>query len=299
MGNKYGKGEFTMGQLETVKAGLVLEGGGMRGVYTAGVLDFFIDNNLYFSDIYGVSAGACHMCSYISQQKERAYRVNVDYLQDKNYCSMYSLLTTGDLFGAEMCYNKIPNELDPYDYEAFERYPGNAYAVVTNIETGKPEYIRLEEMHRDITAIQASASLPLVSRNVYIDGVPYLDGGIADAIPIMKSLQDGNKKNVVIMTKEVGYRRKPSSNMTAIRLRYRKYPELVKDMERRHIVYNKTLDFLEEHEKKGHIFVIRPKEDCGVGRIEKNKDKLRALYQMGYDDAKASFEDLKKYLKLS
>ncbi len=288
-----------MEPLEMVKAGLVLEGGGMRGVYTAGVLDFFIDQDLYFSDIYGVSAGACHMCSYISQQKERAYRVNVDYLQDKNYCSMYSLLKTGDLFGAEMCYDKIPNELDPYDYEAFGRYKGNAYAVVTNIETGKAEYIRMEDMHKDIIAIQASASLPLVSKNVYINGVPYLDGGVADAIPIMKSLQDGNKKNVVIMTKEVGYRRKPSSNMTAIRLRYRKYPELVKDMERRHIVYNKTLDFLEEHEKKGHIFVIRPKEDCGVGRIEKNKDKLRALYQMGYDDAKASFEDLKKYLKLS
>ena len=287
-----------MEPLEMVKAGLVLEGGGMRGVYTAGVLDFFIDQDLYFSDIYGVSAGACHMCSYISQQKERAYRVNVDYLEDKNYCSMYSLLKTGNLFGAEMCYDKIPNELDPYDYEAFGRYKGNAYAVVTNIETGKAEYIRMEDMHKDIIAIQASASLPLVSKNVYINGVPYLDGGVADAIPIMKSLQDGNKKNVVIMTKEVGYRRKPSSNMTAIRLRYRKYPELVKDMERRHIVYNKTLDFLEEHEKKGHIFVIRPKEDCGVGRIEKDKDKLRTLYQMGYDDAKASFEDLKKYLKL-
>ena len=287
-----------MEPLEMVKAGLVLEGGGMRGVYTAGVLDFFIDQDLYFSDIYGVSAGACHMCSYISQQRERAYRVNVDYLEDKNYCSMYSLLKTGNLFGAEMCYDKIPNELDPYDYEAFGRYKGNAYAVVTNIETGKAEYIRMEDMHKDIIAIQASASLPLVSKNVYINGVPYLDGGVADAIPIMKSLQDGNKKNVVIMTKEVGYRRKPSSNMTAIRLRYRKYPELVKDMERRHIVYNKTLDFLEEHEKKGHIFVIRPKEDCGVGRIEKDKDKLRTLYQMGYDDAKASFEDLKKYLKL-
>lgn len=287
-----------MEPLEMVKAGLVLEGGGMRGVYTAGVLDFFIDQDLYFSDIYGVSAGACHMCSYVSQQRERAYRVNVDYLEDKNYCSMYSLLKTGNLFGAEMCYDKIPNELDPYDYEAFGRYKGNAYAVVTNIETGKAEYIRMEDMHKDIIAIQASASLPLVSKNVYINGVPYLDGGVADAIPIMKSLQDGNKKNVVIMTKEVGYRRKPSSNMMAIRLRYRKYPELVKDMERRHIVYNKTLDFLEEHEKKGHIFVIRPKEDCGVGRIEKDKDKLRTLYQMGYDDAKASFEDLKKYLKL-
>ena len=159
-----------MEPLEMVKAGLVLEGGGMRGVYTAGVLDFFIDQDLYFSDIYGVSAGACHMCSYISQQRERAYRVNVDYLEDKNYCSMYSLLKTGNLFGAEMCYDKIPNELDPYDYEAFGRYKGNAYAVVTNIETGEPEYIPIKDLKKDIEAIRASASLPLVSRNVPWEG---------------------------------------------------------------------------------------------------------------------------------
>lgn len=288
-----------MEERRMINAGLVLEGGGMRGLYTAGVLDFFMDHDLYLSSIYGVSAGACHMCSYISKQRGRAYHVSVDYLKDKNYCSLYSLLTTGDLFNAKMCYEQIPDELNPYDFEAFENYPGRAYAVVTNIETGKAEYIPLVDMHKDIIAVRASASLPLVSRNVYIDGVPYLDGGMADSIPIVKSLQDGNKKNVIVMTKELGYRRKPSSNMTAIRLRYHKYPELIKDMEKRHIAYNRVLDFIEEHEKKGHVFVIRPKEDPKVGRLEKDAAKLKSLYDMGYQDAQACFEELKAYLKIS
>lgn len=285
--------------MEMIKSGLVLEGGGMRGIYTAGVLDYFMEQNLVFSDCYGVSAGACHLCSYLSGQKGRAYRISVDYLKDKEYCSLRSLITTGDLFGAKMCYDKIPNELNPYDYETFSAYGGRAYAVVTNILTGKAEYKPLREMHRDIIAVRASASLPLVSKNVYIDGIPYLDGGIADSIPILRSLRDGNKKNVIIMTKEVGYRRKPSSDMKAIRLFYHKYPALVRDMERRHIVYNRTLDFIEEHEKKGHLFVIRPKVNPNVGRLEKDEAKLRALYETGYEDAKASFKELKKYLKLS
>lgn len=281
-----------------IKGGLVLEGGGMRGIYTAGVLDYFLEQGLSFSDCYGVSAGACHLCSYLSKQKGRAYRVGVNYLKDKNYCGFRSLITTGDLFGVKMCYDRIPNELDPYDYDAFSAYPGRAYAVVTNIITGKAEYKPLREMHRDIIAVRASASLPLISNNVYIDGIPYLDGGISDSIPIIRSLKDGNKKNVVIMTKEVGYRRKPTSNMQAIKLRYHKYPNLVKDMARRHIVYNRILDFIEEQEKKGHIFVIRPKVNPNVGRLEKNEKKLKALYEIGYEDAKESFEDLKKYLKL-
>lgn len=290
--------ESTAKEEHMVKGGLVLEGGGMRGLYTAGVLDYFLEQGLFFSDCYGVSAGACHLCSYLSKQKGRAYRVCVDYLKDKNYCSLRSLITTGDLFGVKMCYDRIPNELDLYDYDTFSTYSGRAYAVVTNILTGKAEYKPLREMHRDIIAVRASASLPLVSNNVYIDNIPYLDGGIADSIPIIRSLRDGNKKNVVIMTKEVGYRRKPTSNMQAIRLRYRKYPNLVRDMSKRHIAYNRTLDFIEEHEKKGHIFVIRPKVNPNVGRLEKNEKKLKALYETGYEDAKESFEDLKKYLKL-
>ena len=151
-----------------IDCGLVLEGGGMKGMYTAGVLEYFMEKELYFKNCYGVSAGACHLCSYISKQRKRAYRVALDYLNDKNYCSMYSLVTTGDLFNADMCYNTIPNKLDPYDYKAAAKYEGNAYAVVTNIRTGEAEYMPLREMHRDTIAVRASASLPLVSRNVKI-----------------------------------------------------------------------------------------------------------------------------------
>ena len=182
----------------------------MKGIYTAGVLDFFLDKGIEFSSCYGVSAGACHLCSYLSKQRGRAYDISVDYLEDKNYCSVSSLLRTGDLFGVKMCYDDIPNRLNPYDYDAFNAYQGRAFAVVTNIETGRPEYLRLRDMHRDIAAVRASASLPLVSRNVNINGKLYLDGGLSDSVPIMHSILDGNRRNVVVLTKEVGYRRKPS-----------------------------------------------------------------------------------------
>lgn len=279
------------------EAGLVLEGGGMRGIYTAGVLDFFLEKNMEFASCYGVSAGAAHLCSYMSKQKGRAYRVGVDYLEDKDYCSAKSLLTTGDLFGADMCYDRIPNELDPYDYAAAEQYPGKCYAVVTNIETGRPEYIRLKDLHRDIIAVRASASLPLVSRNVEIDGKLYLDGGISDAIPIQKSILSGNRKNVVVMTKEVGYRRKPSSHLGLIQIRYLKYPKIYDLMSDRHIRYNETLDYLANQVKNGQAFLIQPKKDIGVGRIEKNKNKLHELYQAGYRDAGNCYEELKAYLE--
>ena len=160
------------------QAGLVLEGGGMKGVYTAGVLDFFTEKGIDFSHIYGVSAGACHMCSYLSRQKGRALSVSVDYLDTRRYCSLESLLTSGDLFNVDFCYHLIPEYLYPYDYETFEKYPGKAYSVVTNIETGQPEYLRVRDIRKDIDKIRASASLPLVARNVKIDGKLYLDGGM-------------------------------------------------------------------------------------------------------------------------
>ena len=278
------------------QAGLVLEGGGMKGIYTAGIIDFFIKKNLEFANCYGVSAGACHMCNFLSKQYGRSYRVVVNYIQDKEYCGWYSLLTTGDIFGAKMGYDKIPNELDPYDYEAFERYPGNAFAVATNIVTGEPEYMKLEEMHRDIIAVRASSSLPLVSKNVMINDIPYLDGGMSDSIPIVKSIADGNRKNVVILTKDVNYRRKPSSQLKLLKLKYRKYPKLVENMEKRHLVYNETLDFLEEEEKKGNVFVIRPKKKSDVGRIEKDPKKIIRLYKEGYRDAKECYDQLIEFL---
>ncbi len=210
------------------QAGLVLEGGGFKGIYTSGVLDFFLDKGIDFSSCYGVSAGACTLCSFLSRQRGRAYHVTVDYLEDKNYCSLYSLIKTGDLFGADMCYRKIPEELYPYDYESYEKYQGTFYSVVTNIESGQPEYIPIKDMKNEIDAVRASASLPLVSRNVSFQGKLYLDGGISDAIPLRQSIKDGNHKNVVIMTKEAGYRRKPSSMTSLIKLRYKKYPKVQK-----------------------------------------------------------------------
>jgi len=269
----------------------------MRGIYTAGVLDYFLEKGMEFSSCYGVSAGACNLCSYMSKQKGRAYHVNVDYLEDKQYCSLESLLKTGDLFGVEMCYDRIPNELNLYDYEAAEKYPGKCYAVVTNIETGKAEYIRLKDMHKDIIAVRASASLPMVSRNVEIDGKLYLDGGISDAIPIQKSILSGNRKNVVIMTKEEGYRRKPSDHLGLLKVRYLKYPKVYEMMRNRHIRYNETLDYLENQIKNGQAFLIQPKKDIGIGRIEKDRKKLRALYEEGYRDAESRYEELSAYLE--
>lgn len=278
------------------QAGLVLEGGGMKGIYTAGVLDFFLEKEMDFSSCYGVSAGACHLCSFLSKQKKRAYRVAVDYLDNKKYCSIFSLLTTGDLFGVNMCYDLIPNYLDPYDFEAFQRYEGKAYAVVTNIRTGEAEYLRLVDMHKDIQAVRASSSMPLVSRSVKIGEEYYLDGGIADSIPIARSIADGNGKNIVVMTKETGFYRKPESNLAAIKARYVRYPKVYELMKIRDKMYNDTLDYLEKMEKEGKAFIIRPKKKSEVGRVEKDKDKLDALYKEGYQDAEECYVELLEYL---
>lgn len=280
------------------QAGLVLEGGGMKGLYTAGVLDYFLDKNIMFSSVYGVSAGACNMCSYLSRQKGRARDVNTDYLDDKNYCSLWSLVTTGDLFNVETCYHLIPDYLYPFDHDAYHAYQGKAYSVVTNIETGQAEYLRVRDLKKDIDVIRASASLPLVSRNVKIGENLYLDGGIVDAIPIARSILDGNRKNVVILTKEEGYVRKPTGKkeLALIKARYRKYPKIYELMADRQKNYNETMDYLYRQVENGQAYVIRPKYPSKVGRIEKNKEVLLELYQQGYDEAASHYEKLMEYL---
>ena len=279
-----------------IKAGLVVEGGGMRGVYSAGVLDFFIEKDLFFENNYGVSAGACHLCSYLAKQYKRAFRVNVDYLDDKRYCSVHSLLKTGNLFGAEMLYDIIPNELDLFDYDTYNKNESNFYAVITNINTGKPEYVKIGDLKKDIIYVRASSSLPLLAQNVKINDKEYLDGGISDSIPIKKSIADGNKKNIVILTRDNTYRKNKNSLMPVMKLKYKKYPNFVKSMADRHVVYNETLDFIKELEKNGDVFVIRPKKPVTIGRTEKNREKLEALYNDGYNDAKDCYEDLLRYL---
>ena len=282
---------------ELINGGLVVEGGGTRGIYAAGVMDFFIDENIYFSNCYGVSAGSCHCCSYLSGQKGRAKDVFVEYINDNRYASFRNLIKTGDYFGKDFSLKTIPDELLPYDYEAYENQNSNFYAVATNVETGKAEYLKLEDMHRDIDYVWASSSLPLMSRIVEIGDKKYLDGGVADSIPVLKSIEDGNKKTVLILTREKEYRKEPNKLISVIRMKYKAYPNFVKAMEERHIVYNQTLDKINELENEGKIFVFRPKTHVSVGRIEKNKEVLMALYQQGYDDAKELHGKLMEYLE--
>ena len=278
------------------QAGLILEGGGMKGIYTAGVLDFFMDKNILFSDCYGVSAGACHLCNYMSGQRGRSYRIGVNYLDMKQYCGGWSLLRTGDLFGVDMNYSLIPNYLDPYDYDAAAKFEGKAFAVATDIKTGKPVYLPMKDLREDIIAVRASSSLPLVSRNVEIDGEFYLDGGISDPIPVRQSMRDGNRKNVIIMTKETGYVREPvGAELALIRARYLRYPKVYELMRERHLSYNTTVQYIEEKEQEGKLFVIRPKQKSEVGRIEKDREKMTALYEEGYRDAQDCYSELIRF----
>ena len=280
-----------------IEAGLVVEGGGMRGVYTAGVLDYFMEKNLYFDDCYGVSAGACHISSYVSKQIGRSIKVTLDYINDKRYCSVNSLIKTGDMFGVEMLYDLIPNKLELYDYDTFNKFKGNFYSVVTNCKTGKAEYIKIKDMKKDIIAVRASSSLPLLSRIVEINGKEYLDGGITDSIPIKKSIKDGHKKNVVILKRDKNYRKSKPKFLSFFKLKYNKYPNLVKAIENRYKIYNETLYFIEEETANNKVFIIQPKLPVKISRIEKDKDKLKALYNQGYEDAKEIYEDLMKFLE--
>ena len=251
-------------------AGLILEGGGMRGVYTAGVLDAFLDAGIEFSSVYGVSAGSCHACSYLSKQRGRAFRVNVDYLDDPNYCGAKTFLKTGNVFGPEM---------------------------LTDVETGAARYLRVRDLRKQMWMIRSSSSLPLVSKTIVVKGHKLLDGGIADSIPIRKSIEDGNEKNVVILTRDHGYRKAPNKLMPIMRLRYPKYKEFLHAMETRHVRYNETIDFLEEQEKEGKVFIIRPEAKVEVGRIEKDKAKLTVLYKQGLHDGEKAIEAMKEYLE--
>ena len=279
------------------KTGLVLEGGGLRGIFTAGVLDFFLEKNIEFDSCIGVSAGACHACSYLAKQHKRAFNVSVDYLDDKRYCSLYSLITTGDLFGVDFVYDEIPNKLNPIDNKAFMKNKTKFQVVITNCETGEAEYPEVKDFDKDTIYVRASSSLPLLARMVNINGNVYLDGGVSDSIPIKKSMENGNTKNVVVLTRDKNYRKKQSALGKITGIRYKKFPKFVELMNTRYSRYNEVLDYIDELEAKGEIFVIRPEVELTLGRIEKNKKKLLEVYSIGYETAKKNYENLKKYLE--
>lgn len=279
-----------------MKVGLVLEGGGMRGVFTAGVLDVFLEQDLNPDLCIGVSAGACLGCSYLCKQKGRGFSVMTDYLDNKDYCSFSSLVRTGDMFGANFLYHKIPEELYPIDNTAFLKNKTEFYAVVTNCATGKPEYPQISDMFRDVEYVRASSSLPLLARMVNICGVNYLDGGVADPIPVQKALDMGCDKVIVVLTQHRGFRKSPEKTIPLIQWKYRKYPNLVHDMKIRHQVYNDTLDQITDLQRQGKIFVIAPEQPLNIRRTEKDIQLLNDAYQKGKETASTLISSLKNYL---
>ena len=277
-------GETTMSEKKITGAALVLEGGGMRGIYTTGVLDFFLDRQWYFDYIIGVSAGASHALSYITRQKDRARRVNVNYCRRSDYMGLRCLFTEGSLFGMDLLFHKIPYRYDLFDFEAFEKNVGRYYAVATDMETGKAAYLAPRKAADILPAAQASCSLPLVSPPVRIAGTPYLDGGIADSIPVERALADGNRKLVVVLTQPAGYRKGTASHRALFRAVYRKYPAFASAMETRGERYNRTLDLVDRLEADGTALVIRPSPQPGLDRLERNPKLLNGLHASGYAD---------------
>lgn len=265
------------------ETGLVLEGGGMRGVFTSGVLDAFMNYDIHFPYIVAVSAGACNGLSYVSNQKGRAHFSNISMLEQYNYIGIKHLLKTGCIFDPDLLYDVLPNKLYPYDYDAYFKAGVEYEQVVTNCITGRAEYLYEGEGNnqRLLDICHASSSLPFVSKIITVDGIPYLDGGIVDSIPLAHAMEKGYDKFVVVMTRNKGYR-KPGKDIKLPRFFYKKYPRLRVALSRRLKEYNKQIAFVEKMEEEGKITVIRPIQPILVDRLEKNTQKLEDLYQQGY-----------------
>lgn len=269
----------------------------MRGLFTSGITDVMMENGIEFDGAVGVSAGAAFGCNYKSRQIGRAARYNIKYCRDKRYFGIWSLIFTGDLFGADFCYHKIPDELDLFDNDAYNANPMEFYVVCTDVRTGKPYYKICERADEKFPEwVRASSSLPLVSRIVEIDGMKLLDGGITDSVPLRFFETLGYDRNVVILTQPEGYVKGKTEMMPLMRAALRKYPEMIKAVENRPKMYNDTIQYIEEKERRGELFVLRPKEALPIKRTTKDCDKLRAVYALGRNAAEERLEELKQFL---
>ena len=277
------------------KTTLVLEGGAMRGLYSAGILDVFMENNIKADVVYGVSAGALFGLNFKSHQIGRALRYNLKYANEKNYMGLYSLFTTGDIMNKDFCFKKLVYELDKLDFETYKNSPVEFYAVVTNLQTGKPEYIKIDDAQKDMEYFRASGSMPFVSKPVEINGNVYLDGAMSDAVPFKKVLESGCDKIIVILTRPSGYRKKKS--YLPYKLFYGKYPKLIETAKNYYKEYNDTMDLIEKYESENKIIVLRPSKLIKMKRVEKDTDKLQAIYDLGVSDCKDKLDKIKQYIK--
>ena len=280
------------------KTALIMEGGAMRGLFTCGVMDVLLENEITFDGGAGISAGAVFGCNYKSKQIGRPLRYNTRFCKNWRYCSIRSLITTGDLYGADFCYRIVPYELDIFDRKTFSENPMEFYIGATDVNTGKCVYHRCEkgELEDDLW-MRASASMPLVSRIVEADGYQLLDGGIADSIPYHHMKENGYEKDVVILTQPLGYMKQKNRLMPLMKLLYGKYPKLLETMASRHIHYNEETAEIREDELSGKILVIRPPEPLNIGRTEKDPEELRRVYQIGRKEAEKRLKEIKEFLK--
>lgn len=266
--------------------GLVLEGGGLRGVFTCGVLDCFMDHGIRFPFTVGVSAGACNGLSYMSGQRGRAKASNIDLMEKHHYIGFRYLLTQRCIMDFKLLFEDFPERIIPYDYDTYFSNPDRFIMVTTNCLTGKAEYLEEKSSSKRVMEIvRASSSIPFVSPITYVDGRPMLDGGISDSIPVEYAMKQGYDKLVVILTRNKGYRKK-ASKMRVAKAFYRKYPDLQEALSERNSTYNKTMDLIDHLEQEGKIIVIRPLRPIEVGRMEKDTSKLTDLYQEGYEIAR-------------
>lgn len=280
-----------------MKNGLVLEGGGLRALFSAGVTDVMMENQIRFDGLVGVSAGATFGCNYKSGQIGRALRYNITFKDDPRYMSWRSLLRTGDLVGAEFSYHVLPTQLDIFDNEAFCRNPMEFHIVCTDVETGKPVYKRLDTMDGEgLDWIRASASMPIVSRPVPLEGKKLLDGGIVDSIPLEYFQRLGFGRNIVVLTQPKGFFKKRTKLMPLFQLTMRRYPAIIEAMGRRHLMYNRQLCYLAEEESKGNVLPIYPADTLPIGRTELNEEKMRRVYQMGRKAAEDNLSKIKDFL---
>lgn len=276
---------------------LVLEGGAMRAQFTAGVLDFLMDHGVWCRNVLGTSAGALCGYNYVAGEIGRTCFLNTKYCADPRYFSMRNFALTGNAIGVELMFDKIPNEIDPFDYDGFDRSPMRLTAVSSDLELGEADYHVLENGH-DTQYLLASSSLPLVSKIVEADGKKLLDGGPCDSVPLLHSMLMGTaRKHIVVLTQDATYRKKPNKTMPLIRRVYADYPLFVDRMEHRHFEYNRCYRWIERLHDSGDVFMIRPPEPVTVGSMERDPEKLFALYEQGYAQAAAQWGDLQRYLE--
>ena len=279
-----------------MKTALIMEGGAMRGMFTCGVMDVLMENRITFDGAAGISAGAIFGCNFKSRQIGRPVRYNKKYCRDSRYCSIRSLIRTGDLYGADFCYRELPDILDPFDRKAFAENPMAFYAGATDIETGKCVYhLCTDGGDKDMLWFRASASMPAVSRPVRIDGHEYLDGGISDAVPYRYMENQGYDRNVIILTQPKGYRKKPEASFL-MKFFLRKIPKISEAMEHRHEMYNRQMDELDRMEAEQIALIIRPPEDLKIGHTEKNPDELERAYQIGCREAIRRLAEIQSWL---